>query len=135
MRSFRIPITRAIEFWGDGSSEPKYENDVDYSLRNNAEWRCYILASDFVIDPSKFRIVKDHGKSGDDPYFEVSVAPGVRGNVIVGVGHTNDATRSISWSWHLWIVDDSPLLATDTYSNGKTFMRKNLGAFTEFYVL
>lgn len=108
MRSFRIPIKRAIEFWGDGSSEPKYENDVDYSFRNNAEWRCYILASDFVIDPSKFRIVKDHGKSGDDPYFEVTVAPGVRGNVIVGVGHTKDATRSISWSWHLWITDYDP---------------------------
>ena len=36
----------------------------------------------------------------------------------------------VIWSWHIWIVDENPLLATDTYSNGKTFMRKNLGAFT-----
>ena len=41
-----------------------------------------------------------------------------------------NAAGEVIWSWHLWIVDESPLLATDTYSNGKTFMRKNLGAFT-----
>ncbi len=108
MRSFRIPIKRVVDFWGDGSSEPDYENDYDYSLRNNAEWQCYILASDFAIDPSKFQLVKYKGKSADDPYFEVAVAPGVKGNVIVGVGHTKDATRSISWSWHLWITDYDP---------------------------
>ena len=34
------------------------------------------------------------------------------------------------WSWHLWVVNENPLTDTDTYSNGKTFMRKNLGAFT-----
>ena len=36
----------------------------------------------------------------------------------------------VIWSWHLWIVNENPLLATDTYSNSKTFMRQNLGAFT-----
>ena len=35
----------------------------------------------------------------------------------------------VIWSWHLWIVNENPLLE-DTYSNGKIFMRKNLGAFT-----
>ena len=41
-----------------------------------------------------------------------------------------NAAGDVIWSWHIWIVDENPLLATDTYSNGKTFMRKNLGAFT-----
>ena len=36
----------------------------------------------------------------------------------------------VIWSWHLWITNENPLATTDTYSNGKTFMRYNLGAFT-----
>ena len=41
-----------------------------------------------------------------------------------------NASGNIVWSWHLWITNENPLLATDIYSNGKTFMRQNLGAFT-----
>lgn len=41
-----------------------------------------------------------------------------------------DASGKVVWSWHLWIVNENPLVATDTYSNGKVFMQKNLGAFT-----
>lgn len=48
-------------------------------------------------------------------------------NAVIAAYNSNG---EIIWSWHIWIVDESPLLATDTYSNGKTFMRKNLGAFT-----
>ncbi len=36
----------------------------------------------------------------------------------------------VIWSWHLWIVNNNPLVETNTYANGKTFMRYNLGAFT-----
>ena len=36
----------------------------------------------------------------------------------------------IVWSWHIWVVDENPENDTHTYSNGKTFMSKNLGAFT-----
>lgn len=41
-----------------------------------------------------------------------------------------NASGEVVWSWHLWIVNENPLDATDTYSNGKVFMQKNLGAFT-----
>ena len=41
-----------------------------------------------------------------------------------------DASGEVIWSWHLWIVNNNPLAAYDTYSNGKSFMRVNLGAFT-----
>ncbi len=48
-------------------------------------------------------------------------------NAVIAAYNSNG---DIIWSWHLWIVDKNPLLSTDTYSNGKTFMRQNLGAFT-----
>ena len=48
-------------------------------------------------------------------------------NAVIAAYNSNG---EVIWSWHIWIVDENPLLATDTYSNGKTFMRKNLGAFT-----
>lgn len=41
-----------------------------------------------------------------------------------------NASNEVIWSWHLWITNDNPLAATDTYSNGKVFMQRNLGAFT-----
>ena len=41
-----------------------------------------------------------------------------------------NAVGDVIWSWHLWIVNDNPLVATDIYSNGKVFMQMNLGAFT-----
>ena len=44
------------------------------------------------------------------------------------IGACNNAGEVI-WSWHLWIVNENPLAEVDTYANGKTFMRKNLGAF------
>ncbi len=47
-----------------------------------------------------------------------------------GVIAAYNASGEIIWSWHLWIVNENPLTDTDTYSNGKVFMRKNLGAFT-----
>lgn len=36
----------------------------------------------------------------------------------------------IIWSWHLWIVEENPLQDFVSYANGATFMRQNLGAFT-----
>ena len=46
--------------------------------------------------------------------------------VIAAYNHSGE----VIWSWHLWITNENPLTATDRYSNGKTFMRNNLGAFT-----
>lgn len=40
-----------------------------------------------------------------------------------------NASGEVIWSWHLWIVNDNPLAAVDTYANGKIFMKQNLGAF------
>lgn len=41
-----------------------------------------------------------------------------------------DVSGAVIWSWHLWIVNENPFTQVDAYSNGKVFMQKNLGAFT-----
>ena len=41
-----------------------------------------------------------------------------------------DAAGEVIWSWHVWVVNDNPLASYSTYSNGKSFMNVNLGAFT-----
>lgn len=41
-----------------------------------------------------------------------------------------NGSGEVIWSWHLWIVNENPLAAYKTYSNGKSFMHHNLGAFT-----
>lgn len=115
-RHFRIPIKRIMEFWGTGTNN-KYEDNYNYSLRDNAEWRCFIIASDFAITNENFRIVKGSGHSNTDPYFEVSVAPGTIGNVMIAVGHTKDNAYRPSWSWHLWITDYDPYPALE-YGKG-----------------
>ena len=42
-----------------------------------------------------------------------------------------DGSDNILWSWHLWFSKEAnnPLKDTSTYSNGVTFMNRNLGAF------
>ena len=81
---------------------------------------------------SNYDAVKNVGLSGDKAQFYVlpweNDETKVLGtNAVIAAYNASD---EVIWSWHIWIVDENPLLATDTYSNGKTFMRKNLGAFT-----
>lgn len=106
-RVFRIPIKQIITFWGrDGFAE--YEDDEYMSLRTNGgKWKAWILKSDFNIDGSNFILSKSQGTKDQDPYFEVKVAPGVKGNVVIAAG-PDDNSGSISWSWHLWITDYNP---------------------------
>ncbi|MBR5611488.1 MAG: DUF4906 domain-containing protein [Bacteroidales bacterium] len=109
-RKFRIPIQRAITFWG-GGARILYENDDTRALKNNGgAWKAWVLASDFEINENNFKLVKAGGNAVSDPYFEVCVKPvytGGRmgGNVIVAVGPDEN---TVSWSWHLWITDYDP---------------------------
>lgn len=47
-------------------------------------------------------------------------------NAVIAACNSDD---EVVWSWHIWIVNEDPLAESDTYSNGKVFMKKNLGAF------
>ena len=121
-RLFRIPIQQIKTFWG---SERKaiYEDDPYYALRGNAEWKAWVIASDFKLT-DKFEITDGEGTSDGQPYFDVTVAPStpgnvIAGNVIVAVGpkEGNDNNDKISWSWHLWITDYNPYACMD-FGNG-----------------
>ena len=48
------------------------------------------------------------------------------GNAVIAA---KDASDNIIWSWHLWMCKENPLTDCSTYSNGVTFMNRNLGAF------
>lgn len=81
---------------------------------------------------SNSSVVKNVYKSGDKASFYIAPSEADNSQVVdtnAVIAAYNKAGEVI-WSWHLWIVNDNPLTATDTYSNGKTFMRNNLGAFT-----
>ena len=76
-------------------------------------------------------VVKHVDKVGDNVSFYVGASEDVTKVVDTNaVIAACNASGEVIWSWHLWIVNENPLGATDTYSNGETFMRKNLGAFT-----
>ena len=110
MRTFRIPINRIMEFWGRADGKKEYEDNTSLSLRENGgNWRAFILTSDFQITSENFQISKSTGNKDADPYFEVKVSSGTKGNVIVAVGPAdNSSPQNISWSWHLWITDYNP---------------------------
>lgn len=157
-RRFKIPIQQLKTFWGTEKGY-KYENDVNYSLRGNAEWKAWVIASDFILQ-DKFSFVKENGNSEEDTYFEVEIAPGVEGNVIVAVGPKEGVCAGeISWSWHLWITDYNPYACMDygdgldgryiypvdngdvhryegvywTYNKSHYIMDRNLGAYSVDY--
>lgn len=158
-RLFRIPIQQIKTFWGS-DRRAIYENDSYFALRNNAEWKAWVIASDFELS-DKFQITDGEGKSDDQPYFDVTVAPGIEGNVIIAVGpkEGNDNNDKISWSWHLWITDYNPYACMDfgngldgtyiypvengdvhryeglywTYNKSHYIMDRNLGAYSADY--
>ena len=89
-------------------------------------------ASVKLLWQSNYSVVKNVGLSGTNAQFYVLPWEGNESKVLDtnAVIAAYNAAGEIIWSWHIWIVNENPLLATDTYSNGKTFMRQNLGAFT-----
>lgn len=114
-RRFRIPIQRIFTFWGDELYD-YYEDDETLALKNHdGKWRAFVLQSDFNLHDSNFKITKPTGVAGTDTYFEVEVGPGVKGNIVIGVGPDdgNENEKLVSWSWHLWITDYDPYDALD----------------------
>ena len=77
-------------------------------------------------------VVKHVDKVGNNALFYIAASEEDATKVVDtnAVIAACDAAGEVIWSWHLWVVNENPLLATDTYSNGKVFMQKNLGAFT-----
>lgn len=65
-------------------------------------------------------LVSDAGYKDGYVTFQAS---GVKGNALIAA---KDAEGTILWSWHIWIPEST--VTSAAYSNGKTFMDRNLGA-------
>lgn len=68
--------------------------------------------------------------SGNGKDAIIQVTGGVQeGNAIIAA--INSATGDILWSWHVWVTNYNPdLSSSQDYSNGKLFMKRNLGAIS-----
>lgn len=119
-RSFKVPIDRIDEYWGD----PDYGNTPLNTLGAIYPWEAFVVWADFDyngvasdgVTPT-FELTKDTGKGcyhyEDDgetlseyEYFEVKVAANVSGNIVIAVKAPSGT--NILWSWHLWITDYDP---------------------------
>ena len=58
-------------------------------------------------------------------YEDASKAPNANGVIAA-----YDANGNVVWSWHIWVTDNDPTKSVANYSNGATFMTRNLGAYT-----
>ena len=78
------------------------------------------------------KVISHAAKSGNNAQFFVNEESSNSGTVSEAnaVIAAYNSAGEVIWSWHIWVTNNNPLLATDTYSNGKSFMRQNLGAFT-----
>lgn len=115
-RSFKVPIDRIDAYWGS----PNYGNTEHNTLNDLNEWRAFVVWADFDYNgkapdgvTDAFQLTTSTGKGCYQnvdgkkvyQYFEVKVAAGVCGNIVVAVGSKG---TNILWSWHLWITDYDP---------------------------
>ncbi len=103
-RTFRIPVKRIDEFWGNSG----YENEPNNCLGDATAWVPEVVWADFAYTGQVDINADGMGKTG---YVKVDVAPGTSGNMVVGVKLADTdgkATGNYLWSWHLWITDYMP---------------------------
>ena len=99
----------------DGLSENKYDILLnEYTFQGNNLHKSFNSANDSYGIAMQGGIVRVKTKSGT--YGDVEVA-------------VKDASGNILWSWMLWIPETA-IGEDQTYSNGKKYMDRNLGAFT-----
>lgn len=75
---------------------------------------------------------RSEGSEANELVSDIAYADGVitftastrKGNVLIA---GMDANNEILWSWHLWLTDD-PRVDEMTYTCGKTFLDRNIGA-------
>ena len=103
-----------------------------FDVMHRPDGEALATASVGLLWQSNSGVVKNVNMTNDKAMFYISSLK----NDTTRVEDTNaviaayNEAGEVIWSWHLWIVNENPLEATDTYSNGKVFMQKNLGAFT-----
>ena len=93
----------------------------------------YSLIEHFTFDSEdctvSFYIDAKTEEDDDEVYIKENGEYVMRdGNAVIAV---TDSSDNILWSWHLWLskASNNPLNDYSTYSNGVTFMNRNLGAY------
>ena len=133
---YELPIDRINECWLDPAI-----NDASMSLGTNDEWVMDVIWQD--IDNRVIKFCDKNGGSTSDTYSGKGLVPayfkiadGVTfpmevdintnsyyGNILVGVKKKN--TSDYLWSWHLWVTNYNPDVATP-YSIAKNMKLKIL---------
>lgn len=117
---YELPINRINEYWGATYGV----NDASMQIGDNTEWEAYVIWQDIPqraiyfadkdgnvnktstvysgtgMTPIYFKLVNQNATSATQTY----------GNVLIGV--RNKSTQTTLWSWHLWITDYNPDVAS-----------------------
>lgn len=69
-------------------------------------------------------VIKGVEYSGNEIYF---VTGNNYGNAVIGLF---DDRGTCLWSWHIWVTDYDPAATVQSYTGGRVFMDRNLGALS-----
>ena len=112
---YELPIDRINECWLDPAI-----NDASMSLGTNDEWVMDVIWQDINAQVIKF--CDKNGNNASNTYSGTGVTPAYfkivpsavtsshYGNILVGVKKKN--TSDYLWSWHLWVTNYNPDVAT-----------------------
>lgn len=123
---YELPINRINEYWGSTYGV----NDATMQVSDETEWEAYVIWQDIPERAIYFADKAGNvnttstvfsGKGVTPIYFKLAnqnatSATQTYGNVLIGV--RNKSTQTTLWSWHLWITDYNPDIASP-YSEAK----------------
>ena len=140
-RSFYTPYEgNAVDLSKDGTANcyivpPVYSEYVfDVSVKGNSEEPVGTAASAEVLwetrndrnTINKGDVIESVYLEGTNVHFNLPFEP-KPGNALIAV---KDASGTILWSWHIWIVDFDPAITQQKYISGAVMMDRNLGALS-----
>ena len=126
---FSIPVRRAAVFWNQPNTNMGLygagEGAAEYTLRETDTWRASLVwnqvtyengdpvGDDDLLITSSGTGFNPNNPTGQ-PYIQVRVVPGMRGNAVVAIrkkiSDTDPMYGEILWSWHLWVTEYDPYI-------------------------
>ena len=127
--TYFIPVRRAAVFWNQADTNMGLygagEGAAEYTLRETDIWQASLVWNQVTYengDPvdSDDLLITDSGTGFNpgcptsQPYIQVRVMPGMRGNAVVAIrkkiSDTDPMYGEILWSWHLWVTEYDPYI-------------------------
>ena len=128
---YELPIDRIDECWGLEGLIP----DASMRIGDNDEWTMDVIWQDIptqvitFCDKNGNNASNTYSGTGYTPaYFKIvpaSVTSSHYGNILVGVKKKNSS--DYLWSWHLWVTDYNPDVATPYSSSNYTYKIESTG--------